>query len=309
VTSAGHPCRGADESADTGATTRKLRILIFAASALIAAACGTANEEAGGIARTDQLVTATATDAAGSQAAVASLETPASTTDAAAAEVNSEQAILSFVACLREEGIDMNAPEVDEDGNLQINFRGLVQGEFDRDTMQAARDSCGERIEGVAQRFELVDRTSIEDTLVAFAACMRDNGFDLPGPDLSHAPGERGGKGPFGELDQDDSDFAAANAVCQAEFGGGIVIGPGAASGGRGGGAARSSDSGRPMDRCWASLQGFGVKRDIRFTVCSHHGTTVTFTNAAFWRNDEIPMGPCDGPRSASGARGRGVWQ
>jgi len=56
-----------------------------------------------------------------------------------------------------------------------------------------------------------------EEALLAFAQCMRDNGFDLPDPNFSNFD-LAGGVGPFGEIDPTEPDFEEALEACQDIF-------------------------------------------------------------------------------------------
>jgi hypothetical protein len=90
--------------------------------------------------------------------------------------------------------------------------------------MQAAFEACQDDLEGIAFGPGSVDLTEVEDTLVEFSACMRDNGYDMPDPDLSNfgsggTGGGGEGGGPFGgELDRSDPDFISAMGECQYLF-------------------------------------------------------------------------------------------
>ena len=58
--------------------------------------------------------------------------------------------------------------------------------------------------------------TDLEDTLLEYAQCMRDNGDeDFPDPDIAAAMDDPESAGPFGEIDTDSPEFQAANEVCQ----------------------------------------------------------------------------------------------
>lgn len=193
------------------------RIFIFlAASALLVAACSSS-------------------DSAG----VASLEATETTVsdvlsdDAAASD---EEALLEFSACMRDNGIDdFEDPTFNADGTPEFSLRGASSGsDADRDEMRAAFEACQDHLESLAFGPGSVDVTEIEDTLVDFAACMRDNGFDMPDPDLSNF-GERGaeGGGPFGgRLDPDDPDFISAMEECEHIFENLPFVGRGPGSGG-----------------------------------------------------------------------------
>ncbi len=146
------------------------------------------------------------------------------------------EAILEFAQCMRDNGIaDFEDPDVSADGSVEFRFRGLAEvSDVDPDTMRSAFETCRETLDGVAIGPGSIDRTEIEDTLYEFAACMRDNGIDMPDPDLSSfgttsgEPGEGGG--PFGgAIDPDDPEFRAALEACEDVFEGGFRFGgPGA---------------------------------------------------------------------------------
>ncbi|MFQ5968421.1 MAG: hypothetical protein ACE5MI_12565 [Acidimicrobiia bacterium] len=144
-------------------------------------------------------------------------------------DLNVEESFLAFTQCMRDEGIDLPDPELDANGNITF-------GGFDRDPgadpedIRAAFGVCQEHIEGVVQQFIGRDLTEIQDTLVEYAACMRENGYDMPDPDFSgFGPGQGGG--PFGgAIDPNDPAFQTANEICQEIFTdafGGRLGGPG----------------------------------------------------------------------------------
>lgn len=193
------------------------RILIFlVAFALLVAACG-------------------GSDAQG----VASLET----TETTSADVSSddvaaddEETLLEFAACMRDNGIDdFEDPTFGADGTPEFSLRGAGNGsEADRDMMRAAFEACQSHLEGLAFGPGSVDLTEVEDTLVEFSACMRDNGYDMPDPDLSNF-GERGGEGggPFGgQLDPEDPGFLSAMEECEHIFENLPFVGSGPGGGG-----------------------------------------------------------------------------
>ena len=158
-------------------------------------------------------------------------------------DLSDEERLLAFAECMRENGVDFPDPVVEADGTVTFGFRpgggggGLQRlGEIGRDPdTPAARAACEGLIEGLAfgpgqGGFDLIE---LQDTLLEFAQCMRDNGVDMGDPDLSRfGPGGNDDDqpgGPFGAIDVNDPDFAAAFEVCQqqlpqaggARFGGG----------------------------------------------------------------------------------------
>ncbi len=192
--------------------------ILLAALAVVATACGGSADANEGVASLDDS---------------AVLET-ADPVDAP--EMTEEEALLAFTACLRDAGVEIDDPTVDADGNLRIARpnQAAGDGEFDRESFRSARESCSHHLEGVNLGFRAEDRTEIEDQLLEFAACMRDNGYDMPDPDFSGTPGQGGG-GPFGQIDPDDPAFQTAQEACSEIIDGfGRGVGPG--PGGRGAG-------------------------------------------------------------------------
>ena len=190
--------------------------------AFVASACTTSSDSG----------VATLTDVAGTDEATESVET----------EMDTEEAVLAFAACMRENGIeDFPDPEIGSDGSIAFGL-GQAGGlaDIDREALRSAREACTELLEQAGIGPGSADRTEIEDQLVAFATCMRDNGVDVPDPDFSTEPGQGGGA--FGgAIDPSDPEVAAALEACQELFGG--RIGPGAAR--PGGGAGAGGGAGR----------------------------------------------------------------
>jgi hypothetical protein len=182
----------------------------------------------------------------GSPEGIASLEgNDGETTTTTGTTVDQEQAMLDFAQCMRDHGVDMEDPAADGNGSFQMMrpSGGGEGGEFepgDREAMQTAREACSQYLEGIAKSFERPDMTEMQDLMLQYAACMRENGVDMPDPDFSDT-GESGGQGPgsrlgfdTGDYDKDDPVFQAANEACQEVFGADGM--PGMMGGGPGGG-------------------------------------------------------------------------
>jgi hypothetical protein len=159
--------------------------------------------------------------------------------------VDDQEAVLDFAQCMRDNGIDnFEDPELGEGGSIGFSFRGGGSvTDIDPETMRGAFEACRENLEGLSLGRGSVDRSEIEDTLYEFAACMRENGIDMPDPDLSaFGQGEGGGQGPGeggpfgGAIDPDDPEFRAALEACEDVFAGGFRFG-----GPSGAGPTRSS--------------------------------------------------------------------
>lgn len=145
-------------------------------------------------------------------------------------EVDREAALLEFTACLREEGVAVTDPTVDADGNVKLSKMSEGLDDASRAGLAAAREVCAYALDGVTLGFSGEDATEREDRFLAYAVCMRENGYDMPDPDFSSL-GTSGGGGQraiFGDLDREDPDFQAAQDVCSVNLSGG----------GRGGGTS-----------------------------------------------------------------------
>ena len=198
------------------------------------------------------LLLVTACGGGGAAAEVASLENrdpvaagDIGSGDATATTIDTEEAMLAFTQCMRDQGVDIADPTVDADGNLRFSRPGGAGGgdfsEGERESLRAAREACAGFLDGVAQGFRNVDETELQDNLLAYAQCMRDTGYEqMQDPDFSTfgpgagPPGE-GFRGPFGEIDVDDPAYQAADAACRDLFGGLGRGGPGGLGRGPGG--------------------------------------------------------------------------
>ena len=192
----------------------KKLLLVFIAFVLVLAACG--NDD-------------------GSQ--VASLENVAGSDDVTVAEVDTDvadqEAILEFSQCIRDNGVEeFEDPVIGADGSIEFSFGGRSDDpEGDREAMRAAFEACQEHLDGLAFGPGSTDLTEIEDTMLEFAVCMRENGVDMPDPDFSNlglggGSGEESPGGIFGgAIDLDDPDVEAALEACQEVFGGSLRFG------------------------------------------------------------------------------------
>jgi hypothetical protein len=190
---------------------------------------------------------------------------------------DTEQELLDWVACMRDEGVDIPDPTRDADGNLVISGNGIQIGgpgsggastgggddagdepAFTPEEMDAAQEKCGPPPNLGAGDISDEDLQAMQDDALAFAQCMRDEGIeDFPDPDFSDmgpggppqtqsSDGNSGASGddnqivmgPFGEIDMHDPETAAAFEACQHLMGG-----PPGEDGGPSGGPASSIPS------------------------------------------------------------------
>ena len=131
--------------------------------------------------------------------------------------VDAEEAFLAFSACLREEGIEIGDPEVGSDGGFDVMVGGS-EGEMDFEAFEAAQEKCAVHLEGVTMEFEPPNMTELEDELLEFAVCMRDNGVEMDDPDFTN-PGDGDGGvviDPFGgSFNPNDPAFQEAFEACE----------------------------------------------------------------------------------------------
>lgn len=218
----------------------------------------------------------------GSDGGVATLasegESAAAGADTPASDAPTEEEILDWVECMRNEGLDIADPTVNEDGNLVLGGgpRGGIGGPRpaagttattvagdaqppDREAFQGAVETCGQPPRA-AGSFSGEDRQEFQDAALELAQCMRGEGIDVPDPDFSGAgpggpptgaaPADGGGatvvrRGPFGGLDMSDPAVQAAFDTCRDSLGDAFPAGPGGGPGGGGpGGGAAAVETG-----------------------------------------------------------------
>jgi hypothetical protein len=181
-----------------------LAVLLLAVAA-VASACGSSSSSDEGVAELDDAATTTADDD----------ETDESDAND---EQDPEEAALAWAKCMREHGVDVPDPEVGEGGRLTIRpGTGRRLGDIDSDAFREARDACGSPF-GTAGPPPLSDeqREQLQETMLAFAKCMREHGVDMPDPDFSGGGGVfRVGGGPGRGIDPDDPTFQKAQKACQ----------------------------------------------------------------------------------------------
>ncbi|MDJ0496914.1 MAG: hypothetical protein QNJ89_03730 [Acidimicrobiia bacterium] len=173
-------------------------VLLLVIALLTVAACS-GNSEADGIATLESTVP--------------EVETTAPPADPSA---DSEQAALDFAQCMRENGIDMGDPTVDSDGNLQLApIEFTVSPDADPEAAKAEMDAvfaeCEQHLDGIALKsVNPSSAVEFEDALLEYAGCMREQGIDMPDPDLRGGTIELGG-----DSKGDIAEFEAAHEECK----------------------------------------------------------------------------------------------
>lgn len=147
-----------------------------------------------------------------------------------AEELAGQEAMLAFVACLRDNGIDIDDPRFGLGG---LSFGAAPAGgelPFDPESpeSQAAMEVCGSFLEAMLPEFDVEQEAEIATMLFELSVCMRDRGW-ADFPDLG------GGEDPMAilrqlqesGLDLQDPAFEADATACQAESGMDRLVVPG----------------------------------------------------------------------------------
>jgi hypothetical protein len=140
------------------------RAMAFASLAIVIAACGSSNAAS-------KVATLSTGDPAG-----------AATTTTLSAK-DSQDAILAYAACMRENGVPMQDPTFDANGTMTGGGCGRDSGIDPRSTeFQTAQDACGSLIEGIdfgRGRRGNFDPAAIQSALSDFTSCLREQGLQV----------------------------------------------------------------------------------------------------------------------------------
>lgn len=125
-------------------------------------------------------------------------------TDAAA----TEEEMLEYTECLRGQGLDIEDPVIDPNGNVRFGgFRAGGEGPGHRQQLDAAQDVCGEPPGGGFADHGGADQAEHDDAMLELARCMRDEGFDMPDPGVDRGDGDH--------IDENDPEFQEAFGECR----------------------------------------------------------------------------------------------
>jgi len=157
-------------------------------------------------------------------AQVATLATPdpdAGATAAPAEEVDGEQAILDFVACLRDNGLDLPDPQFGPEGPRFSDPSILLRIDFRSSDFLDAMEACDELLAALQPEIDPEQQAEQAEQQLAFAECMRREGIDFPDPDPIRGFTIGSMRATDGSLaiDPFSPDFQAASTVCAAEIG------------------------------------------------------------------------------------------
>lgn len=162
--------------------------------------------------------------ATASAAQVATLATPspdAASTAEPSEEVDGEQAILDFVACLRDNGLDLPDPQFGPEGPRFSDPSILLRIDFRSSEFLDAMEACDALLAALQPEIDPEQQAEQAEQQLAFAECMRQEGVDFPDPDpirgftIGSMRGSDGGLA----IDPFSPEFQAASTVCAAEIG------------------------------------------------------------------------------------------
>jgi hypothetical protein len=180
--------------------TTLLAAIAITLLAFVASGCGSSGSGDDGVAALDTGASAASGDGS---------TTPRQT------EQDPQEAALAWATCMREHGVDVPDPQVDEDGRVQIRpGSGGAVPRRDSTKFREAMEACGSPF-GDAGPPQLSDeeREQLQESLLEFAQCMREHGIDMPDPEFSGGGGLFR-VGPGGGVDPDDPDFQEAQEAC-----------------------------------------------------------------------------------------------
>lgn len=138
-------------------------------------------------------------------------------------EMDPEDAAVAFAECMRENGVEMETPEVGEDGGLGISIGSDGGDGPSPEEIDAAHDECEDLLPEMGGEREPLDPDEVaerRDQTLALAECMRDRGYDFPDPQVDDNGGVRIEGPDLGGPDETDADeFDTDMAECHEEAG------------------------------------------------------------------------------------------
>jgi hypothetical protein len=148
-----------------------------------------------------------AKDTKGNGVASAGGPTGASAAPTPSSTLSPQERALKFAACMRENGVPMEDPEIDGEGHVNIKIGGPGQA-IDRTKMEAAQEKCKQYSPFGDGLSNGRPDPQMEENARKMAQCMRDNGVEnFPDPD--------GGRVSIDGSIAEDPDFDKAQKACE----------------------------------------------------------------------------------------------
>ena len=212
------------------------RLMIVVATMAALSACGSPS---GPDRQVASLSTTPAADATSGTATSDTSDVTGTTTPTDPAD-----AALAFAKCMREHGVDVPDPVIQDTGaggggGIAIQVGGGSDGStpFDPTAMDEANTACQPIMENAAGSFDPPspeEQEKMKEQALAFAKCMREHGIDMPDPQfgdngtMTQSIGGPDGTGPLAGIDTKELQ-AASEACGQGGPGGGFGIAIGTA--------------------------------------------------------------------------------
>ena len=130
---------------------------------------------------------------------VPSLGGSSTTAKTTSTTVDPEKAAQEFVACLRKQGLTVDDPQVDSNGN--VDMRSIFQSANINPGStegQKAMEACRSKLDNAGFGPSEEDRAARQEAMLAFTACLRKQGLDVQDVDFSGPGGARPGTPPGG---------------------------------------------------------------------------------------------------------------
>ena len=126
-------------------------------------------------------------------------------------DLDPQEAALAWAECMRENGVDVPDPKVDDNGMFIIEGGEISEGSSE--DFEGADEECRDLL-GDPPGAQLSDeeKAELNDAGLRFAKCMREEGIDVPDPG-PHGQSITIG-GPDG-VDPEDPTFVAAEEKCR----------------------------------------------------------------------------------------------
>jgi hypothetical protein len=135
-------------------------------------------------------------------------------------EAKAREALLNFARCMRENGVDMPDPQVDEDGGVVIGARragGPGDAKAPDATFEKAEEKCRKHMEELKPpKLDPEQEREMREASLAHARCMRENGVpNFPDPTFGEGGGATIKIGPGTGLNPESPTFKRAQEKCR----------------------------------------------------------------------------------------------
>jgi hypothetical protein len=201
------------------------RLLMLMAATVLLGACGS-------VAADDPQVASLSTDPAGN----ATTDSSDATETTAITDPN--EAAVQFAKCMREHGVDVPDPVINDEGGVMVQVGGETEGEAgsgpDPEELDAANKECEHFMQEAAGSIDPLseeDQKKMQEEALAFSKCMREHGIDMPDPQFSTdgrgfnvsigGPNDAVSDGPV--IDFNSDEFKEASEAC-GQPGGGFAV-------------------------------------------------------------------------------------